>query len=179
MSGTVPRRIGTAHPNIAPCESFEGPDGLIYVAGGNDKQFRDLCAYLGAPELADDLRFRTNESRVRNRAALTQALGELFEQAHVGKADTLALLAKGIPISLVRPVDEVVEDPQVAERQMIEDLDGFRMLGIPIKLARTPGAVRTPPATRGKDTIAVLRRYGLSAAEIDRLIKRSVIYQAI
>jgi crotonobetainyl-CoA:carnitine CoA-transferase CaiB-like acyl-CoA transferase len=178
MGGMVPQRIGTAHPNIAPCESFPGPDGLVYVAGGNDKQFRDLCAYLGEPELADDPRFRTNVDRVGNRAALTEALGRAFAAAGIGKAQTLELLAKGVPVSLVRPIDQVVEDPQVAEHGMVQDLDGFRMLGIPVRLGRTPGAIRTPPATRGKDTAEVLAGYGLPADEISRLADEAAIFQA-
>jgi crotonobetainyl-CoA:carnitine CoA-transferase CaiB-like acyl-CoA transferase len=178
MDGKVPQRIGTAHPNIAPCESFPGPDGLVYVAGGNDRQFRDLCAYLGAPELADDPRFRTNVDRVRHRAALTKSLDRLFEAAQISTADTLELLARGVPISLVRPIDEVLADQQVAEREMVKDLDGFRMLGVPIKLGRTPGSVRVPPATRGQDTAVVLREYGWPAQEIDRLIRQSAVYQA-
>lgn len=178
MGGMVPRRIGTAHPNIAPCESFAGPDGLIYVAGGNDSQFRDLCAYLGAPELADDPRFRTNVNRVEHRAALAAALGGLFQAAQIGRADTLELLARGVPVSLVRPLDEVMSDPQVTERGMIAELDGFRMLGIPIRLDRTPGSVRVPPAPRGQDTAAVLREYGWPADEIERLIGQSAVFQA-
>jgi crotonobetainyl-CoA:carnitine CoA-transferase CaiB-like acyl-CoA transferase len=178
MGGVPPRRIGTAHPNIAPCQSFAGPDGLVYVAGGNDKQFRDLCAYLGAPGLADDPRFRTNVLRVANRAVLTQELGSLFEAARIGHGEALELLAKGVPVSLVRPVDVVVEDPQVAEREMVTDVGGFRVLGIPIKLARTPGSVRTPPATKGKDTADVLAEHGWTQDEIGGLVERSAVYQA-
>jgi crotonobetainyl-CoA:carnitine CoA-transferase CaiB-like acyl-CoA transferase len=178
MGGMVPQRIGTAHPNIAPCESFAGPDGLVYVAGGNDRQFRELCAYLGAAGLADDPRFRTNVARVEHRAELTESLGRLFEAAQIGKADTLELLARGVPISLVRSIDEVAEDPQVAERGMIQELDGLRMLGIPIKLARTPGAVRVPPGTRGRDTAVVMKEYGWPRDGIDRLIAQAAVYQA-
>jgi crotonobetainyl-CoA:carnitine CoA-transferase CaiB-like acyl-CoA transferase len=178
MGGMVPQRIGTAHPNIAPCESFEGPDGLVYVAGGNDKQFRDLCDYLGVPELADDPRFRTNPERVRHRAALTESLGAAFAAAEFGRDDALKLLAKGVPVSLVRPIDQVASDPQVAEHGMIQDLDGFRMLGIPVRLGRTPGSVRTPPATRGRDTVQVLTEWGWSADEIGRLLGESAVYAA-
>jgi crotonobetainyl-CoA:carnitine CoA-transferase CaiB-like acyl-CoA transferase len=178
MGGMVPQRMGTAHPNIAPCESFPGPDGLVYVAGGNDKQFRDLCAYLGAAELAGDPRFRTNPDRVRNRAALTEALGAAFAAAGITSADTLELLDKGVPVSLVRPIDQVAADPQVAEHGMIQELDGFRMLGIPVRLARTPGSVRTPPATRGRDTVQVLAECGWPADEIERMLGRSAVYAA-
>jgi hypothetical protein len=52
------------------------------------------------------------------------------------------------------------------------------MLGIPVRLGRTPGAIRTPPATRGKDTAEVLAGYGLPADEISRLADEAAIFQA-
>jgi crotonobetainyl-CoA:carnitine CoA-transferase CaiB-like acyl-CoA transferase len=178
MDGKVPQRIGTAHPNIAPCESFEGPDGPVYVAGGNDKQFRDLCDYLKVPELADDPRFAANPDRVANRAALTEALGAAFAAAGIGQAEALELLARGVPVSLVRPIDQVAADPQVAESGMIQEVGGFRTLGIPVKLGRTPGSVRTPPGSRGRDTVAVLTEFGWAAGEIARLLGESAVCQA-
>ncbi|WP_338180346.1 CoA transferase [Jatrophihabitans sp.] len=177
MGGSVPRRLGTAHPNIAPSESFPGPDGPIYVAGGTDEQFRILCSYLGHAALADDPRFCTNSDRVRHRAELTAALGQLLDVAQVGRSGSLELLAAGVPVSLVRRLDTVLADPQVAEREMVQELDGFRMLGIPIKLGRTPGSIRRPPATRGRDSVAVLREYGMPEEMIEELTAAGVVYE--
>src|SRR5438552_612076 len=46
-SGTVPKRIGNAHPNIVPYQVFPVADGHIIIATGNDNQFAKLCAVLG------------------------------------------------------------------------------------------------------------------------------------
>lgn len=175
MTGTPPQRIGTAHPNIAPCETFAGPDGPIYVAGGNDAQFRALCAYLGAEQIADDPRFATNTDRVVNRAALADVLAERFAEASIGYDKALDMISKGISASVVRPLDQALADPQVAHRNMVEELGSFRMLGIPIKLARTPGSVHTPPRRPGADTRSILTRAGFTLDAIDELLRDNVV----
>ena len=67
-SGVAPRRMGNAHPNIAPYQTFPVADGYVIVAVGNDGQFARLCATLGLEPLAADERFATNAARVANRA---------------------------------------------------------------------------------------------------------------
>ncbi|HTQ00400.1 MAG TPA: CaiB/BaiF CoA-transferase family protein, partial [Casimicrobiaceae bacterium] len=69
-SGKVPRRTGTAHPNIQPQDVFRCADGEIVLACGNDGQFVKLCEVLGRPELATDERFVKNSGRVRNQQVL-------------------------------------------------------------------------------------------------------------
>ncbi len=71
IGGEVPHRLGNAHPNIAPYQTFAVADGHVIVAVGNDAQFERLLALLG---LAADARFATNADRVRNRAALDALL---------------------------------------------------------------------------------------------------------
>ncbi len=61
------------------------------------------------------------------------------------------MIAKGIPASVVRPVAEVLDAPETAASGMVTDVDGIRMLGIPVRLSRTPGSVRTPPRPLGAD----------------------------
>ena len=78
-TGISPRRLGNAHPSIAPYELFTAADRDLIIAVGNDRQFRSLAAVLGAPELADDPAFSTNEARVANRDALLALLGSLLQ----------------------------------------------------------------------------------------------------
>jgi crotonobetainyl-CoA:carnitine CoA-transferase CaiB-like acyl-CoA transferase len=150
MTGTPPHRLGSAHPNIAPCETFDSPAGEVYVAAGNDAQFRALVDFLGRPELADDARFATNADRLAHRHELNAALATLVRAL---ETPDLArdLIARGVPATLVRPVAEVLDAPDVAARRMVTELDGVRMLGIPVRLSRTPGSVRTPPRALGAD----------------------------
>jgi len=73
-TGIAPRRMGNAHPSIAPYETVRCKDGVLALACGNDGQFSKLAEVLGVPELARDERFATNAERVRNRPELVAAL---------------------------------------------------------------------------------------------------------
>jgi crotonobetainyl-CoA:carnitine CoA-transferase CaiB-like acyl-CoA transferase len=72
--GTVPYRMGNAHPSLFPYEPLPAADGDIIVIAGNDGQFSRLCKVLGAPELLDDPRFARNQDRTANREALRPLL---------------------------------------------------------------------------------------------------------
>ena len=74
IAGAIPERMGNAHPSISPYELYRTGDADLVLAVGNDRQFASLCHVLGAPELAGDERYATNEQRVRNRQELRRDL---------------------------------------------------------------------------------------------------------
>src|SRR5687767_7830802 len=77
-TGDVPGRLGNAHPNIVPYQTFKTSDGDIILACGNDNLFRKFCEAGNCQALAQDPRFSTNGQRVENRAVLTPILNEIF-----------------------------------------------------------------------------------------------------
>ena len=81
-TGEPPGRLGNAHPNIVPYQTFKTADGDVILACGNDNLFRKFCEVAGCRELADDPRFATNGKRVENRAELTRMLSEIMLEAH-------------------------------------------------------------------------------------------------
>jgi len=169
MSGERPRRTGNAHPNISPYDMFETRTVPVFAAIGNDRQFARFAAELGRPDLAEDPRFRTNADRVVNRDALRSALA-----APLAEADGVALcdhlLAEGIPAGPVLEIPEVMAHPQVRAREMVVERGGWRGIGTPIKMSRTPGDPRTPPPGLSADARSVLAAAGYGAAEIEALI---------
>ncbi|MBB3999246.1 crotonobetainyl-CoA:carnitine CoA-transferase CaiB-like acyl-CoA transferase [Aureimonas pseudogalii] len=110
VSGTAPRRLGNAHPNIAPYQTLPVTDGHVIVACGNDGQFARLTAILGLAELATDPAFATNAARVANREALT---ARLQERTSAWCRDDLlsALEAAGVPGGPINSVADVFADP--------------------------------------------------------------------
>lgn len=174
FDGEEPGRQGTSHPNVAPYETFETPRGQLFVGGGNDRQFRALCGYLGAPELADDPRFANNAGRVEHRAELSAQLAALMAARDLTDIAS-DMLAHGVPASMVRELADVFDDPQVKHRELIVEQDGYRGIGIPVKLDRTPGAVRSAPGAVGRDTVAVLRAYRYREEEIGALLEDRVV----
>jgi len=159
---------GNPHPNLAPYETYETRTGTIFIAAGNDGQFRRLCEILGAPELARDPRFATNADRLAHRPALIAALSALLADRD-GAALALELLRAGLPAGPVRPVDVALADPHTEARQMVVTLAEWRGLGTPIKFGRTPGGPKAPPPVLPSTpmrcsprTVSVRRRSGRS-----------------
>jgi crotonobetainyl-CoA:carnitine CoA-transferase CaiB-like acyl-CoA transferase len=131
VSGETPRRLGNAHPNIAPYQTFQTADGHIIIAVGNDAQFRRLCELLGLAEIGGDSRFSTNADRVRGREALSAALSLPIGQRK--RDDLLALFSEnGIPAGPINSVAEVFSDPQVIARGLRRELGGIPTVVSPI-----------------------------------------------
>jgi crotonobetainyl-CoA:carnitine CoA-transferase CaiB-like acyl-CoA transferase len=178
--GAVPRRMGNRHPTIVPYETFEAADGDVVLAVGNDQQWRRFCEVAELGALATDPRFAANPDRVTNYEALRPLIaGRMRERTCAAWIERLT--GADVPCGSVRGVDEVLGDPQVAARGMVETLlhpsaGTLGLLGVPVKLAETPGQVRTPPPLLGQHTTRVLRGdLGVSHQEIEALRAAGVI----
>ena len=178
-TGETLKRVGNGHATIAPYDTFPASDGIFFLAVGNDAQFVRLCQAIGLQNLLEDARFVTNPGRVKHRKMLRAMLCESFQERP--RADWLALLTSaGVPCGAVRPVGEVMTDPQVEARGMVEAVEhaalgAMKVLGVPIKLSATPGSVRTAPPTLGQHTDAVLAEIGLEPGAISRMRREGVI----
>jgi len=173
MAGQKPQLFGNSHGNLAPYANFPTRGRNIVVGAGNDGQFRKLCQMLGKPELADDPRFKTNKDRLAHKSELEVELGALTKDRD-GESLANELMQGGVPSGAVQEVPDVMEHPHTRHRNMVWEKDGYRNVGNPIKLSRTPPAVRSKPRRFGIDTRAVLAEHGFSAAEIDKLVASGV-----
>ncbi len=145
VSGEPPRRLGNAHPNIAPYQTFVLADGHVIVAVGNDAQFRRLCELLSLPELARDPRFLSNRDRVANRPALAAALAPALSQRRKNEL-LAAFAAAGVPAGPINDVAEVFADPQVEARGLRIERGGVPGVASPIVTdgVRQVAAAATP-----------------------------------
>ena len=172
-------RYGNAHPSIVPYQPFTASDRSFTVAVGNDRQFAALCRIAGHPEWAADPRFASNPARVEHRDALIALLDPVFRQ-RAADAWVSELLAAGVPSGPINDVAAVLDDPQVAARGLIHEVDllgdTLRLIGPAVGFSATPPAVYAPPPLLGQHTDAILReRLGLSDGEIARLRAGGVI----
>jgi crotonobetainyl-CoA:carnitine CoA-transferase CaiB-like acyl-CoA transferase len=164
--------MGSAHPLTAPYQAFATADGWINVGAANQANWLRLLDAIGAPELADDARFRDNADRMANLAELEAVLTQHFQSRNT--ADWLAVFdAVGLPAGPVLSVGEMHADPQVAARDMVVELDHpragrTRTIGLPVKLSGTPGSVHRPAPLLGQHTREVLAEIGMAGDEIDR-----------
>jgi len=169
VAGAKPKLVGNSHGSLAPYSNFPTKGRNIVVGAGNDGQFRKLTQMLGKPELAADPRFKTNKDRVANRPALEAELRALTKDRD-GESFANELMENGVPSGAVMEVPDVMEHPHTKHRGMVWEKDGYRNVGNPVKLSRTPASPRSKPKKFGTDTRAVLGEHGYSPAEIDKLV---------
>lgn len=155
VSGKVPGQSGNAHPNITPYDTFATRTGPIFLAIGNDAQFRRLCTILGRPDLPADPRFGSNAQRNGHRAELKRELEAALADHEV---EPLAerLLHDGVPCGPVLDVGQALAHPQAAHRQSVWSENGYRGIAAPARLSRTPARFRSPPPKLGEHTEEIL-----------------------
>ncbi|MCV9918455.1 CoA transferase [Pseudomonas sp. BT-42-2] len=173
-TGTAPRRLGNAHPNIVPYQDFPTADGDFILTVGNDGQFRKFAEVAGQPQWADDPRFATNKLRVANRTELIP----LIRQATVFKTTAQwvsELEQAGVPCGPINDLAQMFQDPQVLARGLAVSIahplaGSVPQVASPIRLSETPVEYRQAPPLLGEHTEAVLEEVlGLDGQAVQQL----------
>ncbi|MGZ8437352.1 MAG: CaiB/BaiF CoA transferase family protein [Candidatus Limnocylindrales bacterium] len=179
VTGRAPERLGNAHPNIVPYETFDTADLPLALAVGSERQWPRFCGVLGMPELATDPRFATNGDRVVRRAALRPILAARLRER--GAADWLAALnAASIPCAPINDVIGAFASVEARALDMVVEQEHpawgvIRQVGVPFKLAATPATIRTPPPALGEQADEILHELGYTDGEIVALRTAAVI----
>jgi crotonobetainyl-CoA:carnitine CoA-transferase CaiB-like acyl-CoA transferase len=172
-SGAAPGRLGNAHPNIVPYETFATADGELALAVASERQWPRACEALGMPALARDPRFATNGDRVVNRDELRHILDARFRERPT--ADWIAALdAAGVPCGPINDIATAFATPQAQARRMTVDIEHpvlgtVRQVGVPFQLSVTPATIRTAPPLLGEHTASILAELGYEPAAIAAL----------
>jgi glutaryl-CoA transferase len=179
-TGVSPGRLGNAHPNIVPYQTFKTADGDMIVACGNDGQFRKLCEVARCERLATDPRYATNGKRVENRIELTRALADLFARRST-REWVEALEAAGVPNGPINTIEQVFAEPQAVARGLRFELPHalagkVSLVRSPMRFSETPVEHELPPPTLGQHTEDVLRGLlEIADADIAKLRAEGVI----
>ncbi|MBU3992518.1 MAG: CoA transferase [Alphaproteobacteria bacterium] len=173
-------RTGNDHPSAAPYGVFEAADGYLIIATFSDREFNRLADVLGHPEWKEDPRFSTNAARVKHRAEMKAAVGEIVR--HKTRAEWVAILnAATVSSGPINDMSDVEHDPQVLAREMIIELPDehglpVRMMGSPFRFSDTPVTYRRAPPAMGSHTDEVLRSVlDMPQSELDRLRESGAI----
>ncbi|CAN7676889.1 CaiB/BaiF CoA-transferase family protein [Pararhizobium sp. LjRoot235] len=158
-SGITPKRMGNAHPNIAPYQTLPVADGYIIIACGNDSQFFRLCQVLALPELPLSDAFATNAKRVENRLTLEQAL---IEKTTSWNRDDLLLSLEtaNVPAGPINTVGDLFGDEQFHHRNMLVELDGVPGLRTPIVFSQSGLSLARRSPRLGEHTAEILAEFG-------------------
>ena len=180
-SGTIPPRMGNRYAAVSPYDAFAVKDGKIIIAAGNQKLFEKLCTeILDRPDMITDPRFVDMTGRLEHQ----DAIGKVIESVLADKTMNEAvdwILSKGIPAGPIYDISQILQDPQVKEREMFVEMDHptlgpITVNGCAVKLSQTMPSVRTPAPALGQDALEILQKYcGLSSAEVEVLQKKGVI----
>jgi crotonobetainyl-CoA:carnitine CoA-transferase CaiB-like acyl-CoA transferase len=160
-SGEVPGKSGPFFAFSSPYGVFNARDREFFMGAADNRMFRSLCDLLGRPDLVDDERYKTNGDRLSHREDLHAEIMPVF--ATKDAEEWVDLLTEvNVPASLVANVAELIEQPQARARDMIvhTGVENVYSAGIPIKLDRTPGAIRRrapKPGEHNDEVIAELR----------------------
>jgi CoA:oxalate CoA-transferase len=173
-TGEPPKPIGTRHPLSTPFQAFPTQDGYIVIALGFSIEniWGVLCAVIDRPELIDDPRFQTPGQRTANHATLEPILNEAL-RARTTAEWLVEFEAIGLPCGPLNTIPQASEYKQVLAREMLQDVESergnrLRISNSPLRLSRTPAAIRGGPPPVGRHTREVLSTLlGLTDPEIE------------
>ncbi|MEM6430899.1 MAG: CoA transferase [Deinococcota bacterium] len=145
----TPPRLGNAHPNIVPYQTFNTADKPIAIAVGNDGQFAGFAKLLNKPDWADDARFKTNAARVIHRDELIPQISDIIKRRSQ-KVWLEALSKASIPAAPVATVDDALSSAQAGAQSMVQEVthpslgqvnlvsSGLKLDGQPTPMYRHP-----------------------------------------
>ncbi|MGO4692410.1 CaiB/BaiF CoA transferase family protein [Glaciibacter sp. 2TAF33] len=180
-TGEVPGPHGNDHPSLTPYGAFEAADHPITIAVGSDKQWKELCALLGAPSLAADPEFTTGRQRSAHRERVKAAIEDRL-RLRPGAEWIEALRDAGIPCGPIYTFDQVFEDAQVKALNMVQHLnraDGSKLPLIrgPLSVNKVPTPISAPPPALGAQSRAVLSGLDFSDDEINDLLDHGIVVE--
>ncbi|GIE76676.1 CoA transferase [Actinoplanes philippinensis] len=142
--GTVPYRMGNAHPSLFPYEPLPVADGELIVIAGNDGQFRKLCQVLGLDGLPEDPRFGRNQDRTANREELRPILVERL-RTRTRDEWFRDLMAAGVPCAPINTIDGGVALAEELGLDPVVTVGGVPGVRNPITFSQTPARYELPP----------------------------------
>jgi crotonobetainyl-CoA:carnitine CoA-transferase CaiB-like acyl-CoA transferase len=181
IAGQEPVPMGNDNFTAAPSGAFRTGDGLLNIAANKQDQFVALMKLIGREDLIEDERFAHREERKRNRTELTFAIEAGLASRSAADWESL-LNSVGVPAGRVLSVPEALALDQVRERELIEELSGFDVLGRPLhlitagyRLSTGERRLHSPPPELGEHTDEILGTVGYSAADVAALREASAV----
>lgn len=167
VTAAVPGPEGNGHPLLCPFGLFPASDGWVSLGVPNDRFWVPLTHKMGRPELAEDVRYRTNDDRIERRAEVESLVGSWTSS--YTRQELTRMLGGEIPFAPVYNAADIFADPHFRAREMLvateypgrEEL--LILAGTPVKMSATPGGVVNRAPLTGEHTNAVLSEFGITS----------------
>jgi formyl-CoA transferase len=181
LQGMKFKRLGNRHWGACPTNIYPASDGEILIFCLTEAHWRTLAKLMRREELIADPRCKNHGARLKIADELDGIVAD-WTRAQARDAIVQILIEAGIPCAPVRSIEEVVADPEVAERRMLIDSDyptrgAIKVAGTPIKLSDAPDSSRSTrrPPELGEHNAEVLASIGIGADELESLKRDGVI----
>ncbi len=182
VTGKVPDRLGSEHPQIVPYQAFKAKDYWFTLAVVTEKQYERLIKLLSPSPLDNNTRFAVNSSRVKNREELLGFLKKLFSsqtRSHWLKNFT----ESNIPASPINNIGEVFQMDITKDRNSVWSVTHPAIGKLPLlanALQHTSsGSVsnKIAPPLLGQHTYEILKDFAkLPEQEIDFLKNNGSVF---
>ena len=174
-----PVAMGNDNFTAAPSGTFMTKDGFVNIAANQQKQWEDLAAVLGVPELLTDPRFQERDTRKKNRKELTPLL-EAKLKIQTTDYWVEALNAKGVPSGDIFSLEKALNAEQVKYRKTIEciadsELGELKLFNLSAKFSATPASIDAPPPRLSAHTHELLKGLGYKDDDIKALKEKGAI----
>lgn len=178
--GIERRQTGNAGFYAAPADTYRTKDGWIVVSAVGSEMFARWARMVGREDFISDPRFADDLSRADNRDSITEAMNAWLATRNTAEA-IAGLEAARIPAGPVLDLGEVLDDPQVKARELLQYVDypgavkPVPLADTAVRLSATPGGISRRAPTLGEHTDDILKELGYSQAEISALRKAEVV----
>lgn len=179
-TGRTPDRLGTAHPIIAPYQTFHCSDGELALGSANETNWVRSCNVLGHPEWITDRRFLSAKLRLENRPALETCINAVLINGTRAEWEQRFTKA-GVPAGPVQSVAEALNHPQSRIMDIVIEADAagggkLDMIGLPMHFDGQNAPARSAAPRLGEHTLELLREFNFAEEEIGALFENVAIY---